>query len=84
MINPAKKAKLRWQCRRGMLELDLILLRFVEQQLDHLSEQQLVDFEVLLNHPDPELLNWLMGYEIPCDKELKDIVELIKLSAPIS
>lgn len=79
MINPTRKAKLKWHCRRGMLELDLILNRFVENHLDKLSDTQLEVFEELLHCTDPELFSWLMGYERPIDKELGEIVEYIKL-----
>jgi antitoxin CptB len=79
MINPLRKAKLRWHCRRGMLELDLILLRFAEKQLDLMTETEMNAFEKLLSCTDPELFSWLMGNSFPLDKELADIVEFIKL-----
>ncbi|MDA9271860.1 succinate dehydrogenase assembly factor 2 [bacterium] len=79
MITPQKKAKLTWNCRRGMLELDLIFGRFLTQQLDHLSDDQVASFELLLNYPDPDLFAWLMGYEEPTDKECADIVAFIQL-----
>jgi len=79
MISSTRKAKFNWHCRRGMLELDLILMRFATQCLDTLTKEQLDAFEHLLSHTDPELFSWLMGYEQPMDKELIDIVEFIKL-----
>jgi antitoxin CptB len=79
MINPTRKAKLLWHCRRGMLELDLILNRFIENHLHELTKEQLEAFEKLLNCTDPELYTWLMGYEQPSDKEFIPIVEFIQL-----
>ncbi|MDI9819453.1 MULTISPECIES: succinate dehydrogenase assembly factor 2 [unclassified Legionella] len=79
MINPSRRAKFIWQCRRGMLELDLILKHFVENSLDTLSEEQLESFDKLLSCNDVELFSWLMGYEQPMDRELINIVEHIKL-----
>lgn len=79
MINPTRKAKVKWHCRRGMLELDLILTRFAEQQLDIMTEEQIDAFEELLSCTDPELFSWLMGHAQPTDKELLDIVDYIKL-----
>lgn len=76
MLSPQKKAKLTWHCRRGMLELDLILQRFLVQGLDRLSDEQIVSFEQLLTAEDPDLYACLMGYQEP-DKELKDIVAFI-------
>jgi antitoxin CptB len=79
MINSLKKAKLKWHCRRGMLELDLILIPFVENYLDKMSEVQIAAFADLLNCTDQELYRWLMGHEQPQDKELRNIVEFIRL-----
>lgn len=79
MITPQQKAKLTWHCRRGMLELDLILQRFVATQLELLTEQQVDLFERLLTAQDPDLYAWLMGYEAPVDKELREIVAYVQL-----
>ncbi|KTC90213.1 succinate dehydrogenase assembly factor 2 [Fluoribacter dumoffii] len=78
MLDAKGKARLAWHCRRGMLELDLILLRFLEQKVDHLSPQELDAFNSLLSCTDPELFAWLMGHEDPQDKELKEIVAIIR------
>ncbi|CEK10603.1 FAD assembly factor SdhE [Legionella hackeliae] len=79
MITPLRKAKFLWQCRRGMLELDLILARFANNYLEKLTDEQLDAFDKLLGCIDPELYSWLMGYETPNDKDLVEIVEFIKL-----
>ena len=74
-----KKAKLKWHARRGMLELDLILGRFVDNHLDSLTAEQLVAFEHLLTQADPDLYAWFMGYEIPSDEMCSTIIDFIKL-----
>jgi antitoxin CptB len=79
MISPQRKAKITWRCRRGMLELDLILQRFLKQSLDAMTEQQLASFESLLENPDPDLYAWFMEYEKPPSQELLDIVAFIRL-----
>ncbi|KTD36695.1 Antitoxin CptB [Legionella nautarum] len=79
MISSSEKAKLLWHCRRGMLELDLILRRFVENQIDQMTPAQINTFEELLHCTDPELFSWFMGHEKPMDKELADFVEFIRL-----
>lgn len=79
MDTPPTKAKLIWQCRRGMLELDLILSRFIEKALDKLTAQQITTFETLLHATDPELYAWFMGHDCPNDKELAELVALIRL-----
>ena len=53
--------RIRWQCRRGMLELDLVLNRFVEQDLAGLDAGQLQVFKELLAEADTHLLAWVMG-----------------------
>ncbi len=78
MISSQRKAKINWNCRRGMLELDLIFERFFKNTFDTLSDDQVNVFERLLDQPDPDLYAWLMGYETPVDKELMNIVALIK------
>ena len=79
MINPLRKAKLKWQCRRGMLELDLILQSFLDRHLDTLSDLQINTFDRLLHCTDPELFSWLMGHEQPPEQEFRELVEFIKL-----
>ncbi|MHB1950313.1 MAG: FAD assembly factor SdhE [Acidiferrobacteraceae bacterium] len=65
-------ARLRWHCRRGLLELDLVLARFV----DGLSpdDPALADLERLLAHPDRELLQWLQGEDRPADEALAALI----------
>ncbi|MFT4057941.1 MAG: succinate dehydrogenase assembly factor 2 [Legionella sp.] len=78
MFDAREKARLVWHCRRGMLELDLILQRFLEKRLNKLSEQELKSFDKLLSCTDPELFAWLMGHEEPELTEFKEIVALIR------
>lgn len=78
MLAAHEKARLAWHCRRGMLELDLILQRFLEHKLDNLTAQQLQAFDLLLNCTDPELFAWFMGHEEPHDEGLIEIVTIIR------
>ncbi|WP_231950720.1 FAD assembly factor SdhE [Legionella spiritensis] len=61
-----------------MLELDLILNQFVDRHLETLTEHQLGQMESLLDCSDPELYSWLLDSESPGDKELHDIVQLVR------
>lgn len=62
MIND--EGRLRWMCRRGMLELDVLFERFIDrggyQQLSA-ADQELL--EAMLQEPDPVLYSWLLGFE---------------------
>ena len=71
------KPRLRWACRRGMLELDVLFMPFVEEVYDLLSTKDKQVFERLLTEQDPELFAWFMGHKVCEDKELNDMVQLI-------
>lgn len=74
------KSKLRWACRRGMLELDVLLGNFLEERYDNLSVDEKKIFIELLEEPDPALFAWIMGHESPEDK-FNQITEIIRLHA---
>lgn len=71
------KARLYWQCRRGMRELDLLLEAFMGSQYDGLSVQEQEVFNTLLTYPDHLLLEYLMGRIVPSDKEIACVVAKI-------
>lgn len=66
--------RLRWRCRRGLLELDVILEHFLDQHYRQLSDSDKATFVRLLTCADPDLLSWLVNGEIPTDEELRKIV----------
>ncbi|AWN16956.1 succinate dehydrogenase assembly factor 2 [Salinisphaera sp. RV14] len=61
----SEKSRVRWLCRRGMKELDVLLERFVRSDYDTLTEQQHTEFVHLLNHEDPDLWVLMMGRAEP-------------------
>ena len=71
-------AELIWSCRRGMLELDLILSRFVARGLSSLTSAERESFARLLTYPDPDLYCWLMGQTTPSDAEIAHLVATIR------
>lgn len=77
-VAPAELGRLRWQCRRGMLELDLLLLRFLETRYATLPEQQQGAFMRLLNLTDPVLHDWLLGYQVPEEPEFVALIQLLR------
>lgn len=72
------KNKLAWQCRRGMLELDVILIPFLEQHFDGLSDEQQQLFSLLLEEADPDLYTWLMGFGECENERLRVMVSMIR------
>jgi antitoxin CptB len=75
---PEEMARLRWQCRRGMLELDVILQPFFEQCYSQLSAAEQNNCERLLASSDQELYLWFIGNEQPNNEELLRLVIKIK------
>jgi antitoxin CptB len=71
------KPRLRWACRRGMLELDVLFMPFVEDAYDLLSLKDKHIFERLLEEEDPVLFAWFMGHEICENEELNAMVQFI-------
>ncbi len=68
---------LRWQCRRGMLELDLMLGRFLDEAYSLLNPSEQADFRRLLATPDQTLYQWLIGQTTP-EETLQAIVMQIR------
>jgi len=69
--------RLRWKCRRGMLELDMVLLSFLDHHYETLTPEQKLVFEQLLEEQDTVLQTWFTRQTVPKDKAMAAMVELI-------
>lgn len=69
--------RLKWHCRRGMLELDLLLEPFVNDVFLTLDDEDKALFYKLIECEDQDLFLWLMQTEIPQDQDLAHIVNII-------
>lgn len=69
--------RLRWRCRRGMLELDALLQSFVEDGYRDLDPSERQAFFRLLGRQDLELFEWLAGREEP-PADLRSLVERLR------
>ena len=69
--------KILWQCRRGLWELDAILIPFVEKYLSKMDETEIDDFRKLLAYEDIEIFDILVNKKPFEDKNLGKIVEMI-------
>ncbi len=58
--DPVKRARLRWRSRRGLLENDLILTRFLDANECSMSDEEVDAFSRLLELPDNDLMNLLL------------------------
>ncbi|MET0065974.1 MAG: succinate dehydrogenase assembly factor 2 [Candidatus Thiodiazotropha sp.] len=70
--------RLRWQCRRGMLELDYLFEAFLDRQYASLDPQMQAAFVALLEYPDPVLHAWCIVGEPPGDERLAELIRLIR------
>ncbi|MGE0580958.1 MAG: succinate dehydrogenase assembly factor 2 [Steroidobacteraceae bacterium] len=61
--------RLRWHCRRGMKELDLLLERYLQAQFPGASSGEQAAFARFLELPDPELAAYLLGGVVPADPD---------------
>jgi antitoxin CptB len=76
----AQQRRLAWRCRRGMLELDIVLQRFVNEQFDTLSPNELQVFDEMLELPDNDF--WaLISSSKDNSKNVSANIVLTKLKA---
>jgi len=57
---------LRWRCRRGMKELDFLLLRYLERHEPATSDERAA-FAEFLELPDPDIARYLLAGDVPTD-----------------
>lgn len=72
-----EKKRLWWHSRRGMLELDVLLLPFLEDVYSDLSEEDKAKYRRLLDVEDPELFQWFMQKGRPSDPDHAYMVDMI-------
>ena len=66
--------RLRWRCRRGMKELDVLLERFARRALAQASPADCQVFARVLELPDPLLAGYLLGGETPAEPHLAQAI----------
>jgi succinate dehydrogenase flavin-adding protein (antitoxin of CptAB toxin-antitoxin module) len=79
-MNRVAREKLKWKCRRGLLELDLVLERFLRCQAEALGDAQLARLEALLDLPDNDLWDIVSGRTDRYDPGLADVVARLRTS----
>ena len=81
MLTPVELNRLRWNCRRGLLENDLVLEKFLERHLDALDGPRLDAFKSLLALDDNSLWDILSGrHDVATDAEpaVSELVALLR------
>jgi succinate dehydrogenase flavin-adding protein (antitoxin of CptAB toxin-antitoxin module) len=69
--------RIRWRCRRGLLELDLVLKQFLEHRFDGLDAGERRLFDELLDTPDNDLLDMALGRAEPAPR-YRAVMEMLR------
>lgn len=77
-LSTERLSRLRWRCRRGMLENDLVLERFLARRGDAITEDEVALLDRLLNLPDNELWDLFAGRTEPADPAVAPLVAALR------
>jgi antitoxin CptB len=77
-MDQAALNRLRWRCRRGMLENDLILTRFLDSCGERITDAELVALESMLQLSDNDLWEMLSGRQEPADAAVMPLLERLR------
>ena len=70
----SEESRLRWQCRRGMRELDDLLFRYLDSRYATASNDEKSAFQAVLAFPDPELNAYLLQRKIPSSEAIAVVI----------
>ena len=71
---------MRWRCRRGVRELDVLLTEFLDNQYQGLDQQEKMMFNHLLEVQDPTIMAWLFGHEEAPNAGMAGLLDKIRRS----
>lgn len=71
-------SRLRWLCRRGMKELDVLMTRYLDEQYEQASEQDQRFFVELLDWQDPELFSVMVGRTTADDDSMQAFIDKLR------
>jgi len=77
-VDPRRVARIRWRCRRGMLENDLILTHFLDAHAATLTEERVTMLDRLLDLPDNELWDLIAGRIEPTDASVRPLLDELR------
>jgi len=73
-----QRDRLKWQCRRGLLELDLVLERFLQAQAAQLSNEDAAALGELLEQADNDLWDLVIGRTDRVEARLRGILAQLR------
>lgn len=77
MVEQSELNRLFWHSRRGMLELDVLLVPFVKEVYPSLDAENQARYRKLLECEDQDMFGWFMQRGEPEDADLRLIVRMI-------
>jgi antitoxin CptB len=75
-------SRLRWRCRRGMRELDVMLTRYLDGAWDAASPAERAAFAQLVEMQDPQLFGYLVGRTAPVEESQRAVIDAMRQLAP--
>ena len=86
LLDPRYLSKLKWRCRRGLLENDLFIQRFFERHEVSLTQAHAGALERLMDLSDNDLLDLLLGRKEPVDDlatpDVTEVLMMLRTPAP--
>ena len=78
MVDAQRLSRIRWRCRRGMLENDLVLTRFLDGRGTAIDEDEILMLDRLLDLPDTDLWNLLSGRTQPSEESVMPLLQQLR------
>jgi antitoxin CptB len=78
MNSPPLPGQLKWRCRRGMRELDVLLERYLQERYPSAPAGEQQAFAALLEAPDPQLFAYVVQREVPVDPEWVHVIAKLR------
>ena len=78
MLDQARFNRIAWRCRRGMLENDIVLTRYLAARGTSLTEDEIGMLDRLLDLPDNELWDIIAGRQQPADASVAPLVAALR------
>jgi antitoxin CptB len=75
---PASAGQLKWRCRRGMRELDVLLERYLQERYPSAPAAEQQAFVALLEAPDPQLFAYVVQREVPADPDWAHVIAKLR------
>ena len=70
--------QLKWRCRRGMRELDVLLERYLRERYPSAPAAEQQAFAAMLEAPDPQLFAYVVQREVPVDPEWANVIARLR------